>query len=199
MASRQVVLITGGNTGLGLEAVKALFNSPNPYTIIVGSRFLDKANAAIATLQKENPSSSNILSAVQVDVESDDSINAAFKTVSQNHGHIDCLINNAGAGLGKATQDGEYTLREGWNKSWDVNVTGSHIMTHTFAPLLLKSSQPRLLFVTSGTSSIAETTRFGNKALAIINGSPEAGWPKPPIPNPVMMYRSAKTGLNMVS
>lgn len=71
-------------------------------------------------------------------------------------------------------------------------------MTTTFMPLLLKSSTPRLMFITSGTSSLAETERFDNKAFQAINASPEAGWPKPPIPNPVMMYRSAKAGLNMV-
>lgn len=71
-------------------------------------------------------------------------------------------------------------------------------MTHTFMPLLLKSPTPRLMFVTSGTSALAETERSDNKAFQAINASPAAGWPKPPIPNPVIMYRSAKTGLNMV-
>lgn len=120
MASSQIVLITGGNAGLGLEVVKALYKSSNTYTIIIGSRSLSKGEDAIATLKQEHPSSSSTLSAVQVDVESDDSINAAFKTVSSKESRIDCLINNAGAGLGKATQDGEYTIREGWNKTWDI-------------------------------------------------------------------------------
>ena len=192
------VLITGGNTGLGLEVVRALYTSQNAYTILLGSRSLSKADSAIATLKLETPSSTSTLTPIQIDVESDDSITAAFATVSQQLPHIDCLINNAGAGLGLATQNGEYTLREGWNKSWDINVTGAHIVTATFMPLLLKSPAPRLMFVTSGTSALAETERFDNKAFQAINASPEAGWPKPKIPNPVMMYRSAKTGLNMV-
>lgn len=125
MSSSQIILITGGNTGLGLEVVKALYNSPDTYTIIVGSRSVPKAEDAIAGLKKDTIFSNSTLSTVQIDVESDDSINAAFEAVSSKHGHIDCLINNAGAGLGKATQDGEYTLREGWNKSWDI--VSSHL------------------------------------------------------------------------
>lgn len=120
MSSSQTILITGGNAGLGLEIVRAHYGSSNAYTVIIGSRSLQKAEDAIAGLKKEIPSSKSALSAVQIDVESDDSVNQAFKTVSSRHGHIDTLINNAGAGLGKATQDGEYSLREGWNKSWDV-------------------------------------------------------------------------------
>lgn len=72
-------------------------------------------------------------------------------------------------------------------------------MTTTFMPLLLRSPTPRLMFVTSGTSSLAETERFDNRAFQAINAVPEAGWPKPKVPNPVMMYRSSKAGLNMVS
>lgn len=198
MASTQIVLITGGNTGLGLEVVKALYHSSNPYQILVGSRSLSKADAAIAALKRDNPSSTSTLSAIQIDVESDDSIAAALTTISSTHPHIDCLINNAGASLGKATQDGAYSVRDGWNKSWDINVTGAHVLTESLMPLLLKSSTPRLLFVTSGGSSLAETERVDTDAFQAILGSPEAGWPKPPVPNPVMMYRSAKTGLNMV-
>ena len=199
MAAKHVVLITGGNTGLGYEAVKALYQSSNAYEILIGSRSLDKANAAVSSLKQEVASSPSTLSPVQVDVESDESIDEAFETVSARFGQLDTLINNAGAGFGREIQDGKLGLREGWNKTWDVNVTGAHVMTTVFMPFLLKAQNPRLIFITSGTSSLAETERFDVKAMQVINGSPEAGWPKPPQPNPVMTYRSAKTGLNMVS
>lgn len=83
-------------------------------------------------------------------------------------------------------------MREMWNKSWDVNVTGTNIVTHTFAPLLIKSSNPKLLFITSGTANL---TDHGDQAL-VINRSPEKGWPKPTLFVPA--YRSSKTGLNMM-
>lgn len=83
-------------------------------------------------------------------------------------------------------------MREMWNKSWAVNTTGTQILTHTFVPLLLKSSDPRLLFITSGTSTLA-----GSEDTAIMmNKSPDKGWPKQT--PAVSAYRSSKCGMNMM-
>ena len=198
MASKLIVFITGANTGLGYEAVKAMYKSSTAYAILIGCRSVDKGDAAISSLKKEISKSSSTLSTVQVDVESDDSIKSAYDNIFSSHGKIDVLINNAGAGFDRQIQSGELGIREAWNKSWNVNVAGTHVMTTTFVPLLLKSSDPRLLFVTSGTSTLAETERFDNEIFARINTSPEAGWPKPEQVNPITSYRSSKTGLNMM-
>jgi len=87
---------------------------------------------------------------------------------------------------------GQMTERAMWQKSWDVNVVGTQIFTSTFMPLLLKSPDPRLLFLASGTSSLAGT-EIPNIPP---NKVPEAGWPKQGFAVPA--YRSAKTGLNML-
>ena len=84
------------------------------------------------------------------------------------------------------------TMREMWNHSWNVNTTGTQIMTHTFIPLLLQSSNPRLLFITSGTSTLAGTE---NPAVPV-NKIPPKGWPKTTFN--VAAYRSSKTGMNMM-
>lgn len=83
--------------------------------------------------------------------------------------------------------------REMWNLSWDTNVTGTHLLTEAFAPLLLASSDPRLLFITSGTSSIEEASR----GLPYTAAKPPAGWPKPRSYE-FTAYRASKAGLNMV-
>jgi NAD(P)-dependent dehydrogenase (short-subunit alcohol dehydrogenase family) len=198
MADKQIVLITGGNTGLGLEVVKAIYKSDGGYKIIMGSRCISKAEEAIAAVKKETPESKSELSSLQVDVTSDDSIRKAFEQVSAKHSRLDCLINNAGANFDHAAAKGKMTVREAFNATWDVNVSGTHVMTHEFAPLLLKSSDPRLMFVTSGTSSLQETGEFVSENLARLNASPEAGWPKPDSTNLFISYRSSKTGLNML-
>lgn len=83
------------------------------------------------------------------------------------------------------------TTRQVWNKSWDVNVTGAHIMTIKFLPLLLKSQDPRLLFITSGLSSLQGASDRENPKNIV----PPAGLPKA---LPFVGYRSAKAGLNML-
>ena len=193
-----IVFITGANTGLGYEAVKALCKTINPYTILLGCRSVSKGEAAIKSLQSEVPDSKSTITPIQADVESDESIQAAFDTISKQHGRVDVLINNAGAGFDTEIQEGKLSVREGWNKAYNINVTGTYIMTSTFVPLLIKSSAPRLLFITSGTSSLIETDRFDNPASQRINASPAAGWPKTGGPNPIVSYRSSKTGMNMM-
>ena len=90
------------------------------------------------------------------------------------------------------------TVREAWNKAWNINVSGTQVLTTMFMRLLVKSNNPRLIFITSGTSSLIETDKFDTPALQRINASPAAGWPKPDQVNPITSYRSSKTGLNMM-
>jgi NAD(P)-dependent dehydrogenase (short-subunit alcohol dehydrogenase family) len=101
---------------------------------------------------------------------------------------------SSGSSFDMQVAQGKMTMREMWNKTWNVNTTGTYILTHTFVPLLLKSSDPRLLFITSGLSTLTEndnTTIGANK-------SPEKGWPKQGFSMNVAAYRSSKTGMNMM-
>ncbi|KAJ7305650.1 hypothetical protein DFH08DRAFT_927535 [Mycena albidolilacea] len=201
MADKKVILITGANTGIGYEIVKALYATSVPYELIVGSRILSKGEDAIAALKSEIVSSPSSLSALQIDVSSDASLEAAIKDIIEKHGRIDTLINNAGAGFDVDIRDSKVGLREGFNAAWDINVSGTHVLTTLAAPLLLKSADPRLLFITSGTSSLIETDPgmwHNMEHLARLNASPPKGWPKPREFSPIATYRTTKTGLNML-
>lgn len=88
---------------------------------------------------------------------------------------------------------GKVSLRECFNKAYDVNVAGANIMAYTFMPLLLKSPDPRLLFVA------------GLSAMTVVNSGPyfptppqPAGWPKK-IDFETIGYRCSKTALNMLT
>ena len=73
----------------------------------------------------------------------------------------------------------------------DVNVAGTHVLTHTLVPLLLKSPNPRLIFVTGLSQiSVAATDPFPIPAQP-------AGWPKN-LDFEVIGYRASKCALNMV-
>jgi NAD(P)-dependent dehydrogenase (short-subunit alcohol dehydrogenase family) len=96
MADSTIVLITGGNTGIGYESIKALYASPQPHTILMGSRSLDKAKESISKLKGEVPESKSEVVPVQIDIEDDASIEQAFTEVESKFGRIDTLVNNAG-------------------------------------------------------------------------------------------------------
>lgn len=174
--------------------VKALLATRTTYHILVGGRDLSKAQAAVSDLRAAFSSSPSTLDAVQIDVTDDDSISRLSSHVKSTYGRLDTLVNNAGASF-----DGEIgksmTVRQAWNAAYDVNVAGTQVVTHAFAPLLLESRSPRLLFVTSGLSSLDEAARGG---VGPSRRPPvPAGWPKPPAPS-VLAYRSSKTALNMM-
>lgn len=196
MSSSEVILITGANTGLGLEIVKALCNSPKPYTILVGCRTASKGETAIDEAKKLYPSTKSTLSVIEINLASDQSIEQALDTITSTHGRIDALINNGGAQFDQEISADKMSIRAAWNASWDINVSGTQVLTTLAVPLLLKSSNARLIFMTSGTSTLTETESTANEMLQRLNGSPPAGWPKSA--GNLQGYRSAKCGLNMM-
>ncbi|KAH7158319.1 hypothetical protein DER46DRAFT_626852 [Fusarium sp. MPI-SDFR-AT-0072] len=211
MEGRKLVLVTGANTGLGFQIVKAICSSDTEYEVLVGGRSIQKAEQAITGFKEQFPSSH--LHAIQVDVEDDASIVSAFEHVKTKYGKLDALINNAGefslfkndsailtgqcikgAQLDQQLAAGKMSAREMWNKTYDINVTGTHLLTWTFAPLLLESSDPRLMFIASGTSSL---TTSENPDFPV-NRQPSKGWPKTLTNLDLPAYRSSKTGMNMM-
>lgn len=85
-------------------------------------------------------------------------------------------------------------IRSIFNKAYDVNVAGTHVVTATFAPLLIKSASPRLIFITSGLSTLTANSKGVYPPWA---PKPEAGWPKENGPA-TLGYKSSKAALNMV-
>ncbi|KAJ0115072.1 Short-chain dehydrogenase/reductase tropE [Diaporthe amygdali] len=195
MPSKTVVLITGANSGIGYEAAKALLQSKKSYHVLLGARSREKGEAATDQLQKEIFVSPSSIEFVQVDILSNESIREAFQTVEAKYGVLDVLINNAGVALDFVSQNGDdddelRVVRDAFDNSYRTNATGSHVMTHAFAPLLVKSTDPRLLFVTSGLATLASTRENGLQPHMKTPNVP-AGWPKPSLAKAQGAYRSS--------
>lgn len=186
------------NSGLGFEAAKALCQSSESYEIIIGSRDVHKGNAAIETIKRECPESVSSLSVVQLDLTEDKSVDTLVEILDAKYGRLDVLVNNAGASFDTDINTGKMSIRDGYNASWDVNVTGTQVLTCAVMPLLFKSSERRILFVTSGTASLIETEMSGTPMFDRNNSSPASGWPKVFERPPITSYRCVKTGLNMM-
>ncbi|EME80063.1 uncharacterized protein MYCFIDRAFT_189745 [Pseudocercospora fijiensis CIRAD86] len=191
MTDRTVVLIAEANTGIGHATVQALLQSDRSYRIFLGGRDLVRAENAAMSLKDEASETNSEVDPIQIDVDSDASIVTALATISSKVDRVDVIINNASASFDSQIHKGQLTVRDAWNKCWNTNVTGANIITETFLPLLLKSKDPRLLFVTSGASSLADAA----DAHHLMHKVPPPGLPKPPSNS---AYRSSKAGLNMM-
>lgn len=94
--NKEIVLITGANTGIGFETVKALFRSSKAYHVLLGSRNPANGDIAVAQLAEEFPDAKSSVDVVQVDITDDGAINRLFETVKSKFGRVDVLVNNAG-------------------------------------------------------------------------------------------------------
>ena len=69
---KTIVLITGANTGLGFQIVRALCSSDNAFEILVGGRSLVKAQEASKAAVNEFPTTQSRTWPVQIDIENDE-------------------------------------------------------------------------------------------------------------------------------
>ncbi|GAB7344351.1 hypothetical protein MBLNU457_2213t1 [Dothideomycetes sp. NU457] len=151
VTKKTIVLISGGNTGIGLAAATQLAKDYG-YHVIVGSRNAEAGSKAAADILAQGYAASS----VQLDLDSDDSISAAVAVIEKDFGVLDVLINNAGVLLDQM-RDPPLPTRELFRQSFATNVTGAACLTEACLPLLRKSDFARLVFVSSRMGSLAET------------------------------------------
>ncbi|KAF2689848.1 NAD(P)-binding protein [Lentithecium fluviatile CBS 122367] len=163
-----VVMITGANQGLGFCIAQIFSQSKNPYTIVVGARNPTRGSEAVAklTATKSNPQST--VASVTLDLTSSKSIGKAIDAVSKDYGRLDVLVNNAGAFY----PTGSSETRDDWRAIFELNVFGTMELTQCAFPLLEKSSDPKVVVVTSNMGSIS-MVRGGNVPMGAV-GSPYA-------------------------
>ena len=96
MSSPKIVIVTGANSGLGYEVVKALLESDHPYHVYAAARSAEKSSSTVEALRKDVPGSSSTVEPLEIDLTSDESIEKVVEQLKSSHGHVDVLVNNAG-------------------------------------------------------------------------------------------------------
>lgn len=94
--NKTIVILTGANSGIGYETVRALVQSSRQYHVLFGARSPEKGNEAMTAIKEEFPDSSTSMEMLRIDVSEDEEIDAAYETVAKEFGRVDVLINNAG-------------------------------------------------------------------------------------------------------
>jgi len=136
----RVVVVTGSNTGLGLETAKALAGSGAE--VVMAVRNLDKGDAAKALILEAHPDATIHLQSI--DLGSLDSIaNAADEILGRND-HLDLLVNNAGVMYNEWQ-----TTSDGFEFQMGVNHLGHFALTITLLDRLMATEGSRVVNVSS--------------------------------------------------
>lgn len=143
----QLALVTGANRGIGLEVTRQL--AQKGFTVILGSRTLEKGEAAVAQLGLNN------VIPKALDVTNVESINAVRNWIESEFGVLDVLVNNAGINYDSSQQALTIDMQS-VRDTMETNAFGAWQMAIAFASLLRKSQHPRLVNVSSGAGALSD-------------------------------------------
>ncbi|KAF9241084.1 hypothetical protein BU15DRAFT_87329 [Melanogaster broomeanus] len=155
LITRQIAVVTGGGTGIGLMISTALEN--NGATVYIVGRRLDVLEKAASEHNRYGK-----MIPLQGDITSRDSLLSMAQTVKSRHGYIDVLVNNAGIArnllpprLPSPLDDADLSIEESipsiksfqdvlWNtgghagfaETFETNVTAIYYTTVAFLELL---------------------------------------------------------------
>ncbi len=169
----KTALISGANKGIGFETARQL--GAQGFKVYIGSRDEARGERAAAELQASG------ITAVPVNLNMSDSstFKAAHDLIEAQDGHLDVLINNAGASFDKGIRPSEVPM-ENVRDSFEINFFSQIELTQIMLPLLLKSDAGRIVNV----SSI-----LGSLTLNSDPNSPIGEWRS-------LGYNSSKAALN---
>lgn len=158
----KVALVTGANSGLGLENTRAL--AGRGATVIMAARNAEKAERARAEVLALHPAAQ--LDLRQVDLASIVTIDRFAASVLDDYERLDIVINNAGV---MAVPERRTT--DGFEMQLGTNHLGHHVLTARLLALLVATEGSRVVTVTS-------TARLFGKPVDPSNPHLEDGYDK---------------------
>lgn len=147
-ASR-LALVTSGNRGLGLGTCRQL--AARGLNGILTSRDPARGRAAVDDLSGEG------LTLVHrtLDVTHPDDIEATVEFVQSSCGRLDVLVNNAGIYLGEDAGVLDLSLAD-FRQTMETNFYGPLLLCRSFAPLMRRQGDGRIVSVSSGYGALSE-------------------------------------------
>ena len=160
----KVALITGGSRGIGFATAQRFLEEGAKVVITASTQA--SADKAVAQLKEEFPDS--IIGGISPDLTSLESVQAAFRQVTETYGCIDILVNNAG--VSESTPLLNYT-EELFDKVIDLNVKGVFNPIRVAAECMAARGQGVILSTSSMVSISGQASGFAYPASKFaVNG-----------------------------
>lgn len=136
----RVVLVTGANSGIGLETCVAL--ARGGARVLATARAPERGLAAVEQIRAR--AGSREVELVELDLASLDSVRACAADVGARVDRLDVLVHNAGGVVGVRQE-----TADGFEMTLGVNHLGPFLLTHGLAPLLAATTGARVVTVSS--------------------------------------------------
>jgi len=146
--SKQVILVTGASSGFGLMTARALAQAG--HTVYASMRETEGRNAPqVADLAKWSKAQGVDLRTVELDVQSDASVEAGVTHILKDAGRLDVIVHNAGHMVfGPA----EAFTPDQFIQQYDVNVLGAQRVNRAALPHLRGQGKGLLVWVGSSST-----------------------------------------------
>jgi NAD(P)-dependent dehydrogenase (short-subunit alcohol dehydrogenase family) len=141
----KVVLVTGGSSGIGLAAAKK-FAEAGAITIIC-ARGEDKLAEAVKEIQEFAGKGAKVFS-YSVDIADEAGCAEFVKTLEEQHGGVDFLINNAGRSIRRAIEN-SYERFHDFQRTMDLNYFGCLRITMGLLPGMVKKRKGHVVNISS--------------------------------------------------
>ncbi|TFK84293.1 NAD(P)-binding protein [Polyporus arcularius HHB13444] len=176
----QVIIVTGGNVGIGYETVKALLR--RNAKVYLGARSKAKADAAIASLKEATGKEAIFL---ELDLASLASIKKTAEEFLRVESELHVLFNNAGV---MAPPDYPLT-KDGYDLQFGTNVIGHWYLTELLMPALLAGVE-----TSPDHHARVITTSSGGAYFTTLNFDTLTDTPSRKKVTPEMLYYQSKFG-----
>src|SRR5258707_2296291 len=177
---KQVIVITGASSGFGRLSANALANAG--HTVYASMRGTTGRNAAqVADVEKFARDNGVDLRAIELDVGSQESVDAAIAKIVAEQGRVDVVIHNAGH---MAFGPAEAFMPEQLAELYDINVLSTQRVNRAALPQLRKQGKGLLVWVSSSSSAGGTppylapyfAAKAGMDALAVVYAREVARW-----------------------
>ncbi|TDL26765.1 NAD(P)-binding protein [Rickenella mellea] len=151
----KVIIVTGGNTGVGKEIIKGLLQ--HNATVYLAARNPSKAMEAIEELAVSTGKKARFL---QLDLSELSSIKESAREFTENEKELHVLINNAGVMMTPIDQ----VTKDGYDLQFGTNVLGHFYFTKLLLPVLLSTAKTaghaRVITVASNAGLMTDSIKF---------------------------------------